>query len=127
MRTGRPLLFETPEALDAAVQKYINEAEQPTLAGLAYALGIDRTTLYNYKEREDFFNIIKKATDWVSQIYEQRLIYNQNPTGVIFALKNMGWKDQSEIKHDIPRAFINIDPLADDNSTDNSIKEDITS
>jgi len=127
MRTGRPLLFKTPEDLDAAVQKYINEAEQPTLAGLAYALGIDRQTLYNYKERPDFFDIIKKATDWVSQIYEQRLIYNQNPTGVIFALKNMGWKDQSEIKHDIPRAFINIDPLADDNSTDNSPKEDITS
>ena len=57
-----------------------------------------RHTLYNYKEREEFFHIIKKATEKVEARYEKRLIYENNPTGVIFALKNMGWRDKSEIE-----------------------------
>ncbi len=98
MAIGRPLLFETPEALEEAIDGYIQEEKKPTLAGLAFHLGIDRHTLYNYKEREDFFHIIKKATDYVEQKYEERLIYESNPTGVIFALKNMGWKDKQEVE-----------------------------
>lgn len=86
---GRPLLFDTPEKLLEAIDKYIVTESRPTLAGLAYHLGIDRHTLYNYKERPDFFHIIKKATDYVEATYEERLIYQQNPTGVIFALKNI--------------------------------------
>jgi len=97
MAGGRPLLFETPEALNDAISAYIETEKKPTLAGLAYHLGIDRHTLYNYKERPEFFHIIKKATDFVEGIYESRLIYESNPTGVIFALKNMGWKDRQEI------------------------------
>lgn len=94
---GRPLLFESPEELSASVMDYIQNEKKPTLAGLAYSLGIDRQTLYNYKERPEFFDIIKKATDYVEYKYEERLIYESNPTGVIFALKNMGWKDKQEI------------------------------
>lgn len=94
---GRPLLFETPQKLEQAIDGYINTEKKPTLAGLAYHLGIDRHTLYNYKEREDFFHILKKATDFVQYKYEERLIYESNPTGVIFALKNMGWSDKQEI------------------------------
>lgn len=95
---GRPLLFESPEELSASVMDYIQNEKKPTLAGLAYSLGIDRQTLYNYKERPEFFDIIKKATDYVEYKYEERLIYETNPTGVIFALKNMGWKDKQEIE-----------------------------
>ena len=94
---GRPLLFDTPEKLQEAIDKYIVTESRPTLAGLAYHLGIDRHTLYNYKERPYFFHIIKKSTDYVEATYEERLIYQQNPTGVIFALKNMGWKDKQEL------------------------------
>ncbi len=35
----------------------------------------------------------------VEAIYEERLIYEQNQTGVIFSLKNMGWKDKTETQH----------------------------
>ena len=94
---GRPLIFETPEQLQAEIDIYIETEDKPTLAGLAYHLGIDRHTLYNYKEREEFFHIVKKATDWVEAHYEARLIYENNPTGVIFALKNMNWKDKQEV------------------------------
>lgn len=97
MAGGRPLLFETPEELDTQILEYIENETKPTLAGLAYYLGIDRHTLYNYKERPEFFHIIKKATDYIESKYEQRLIYEGNPTGVIFALKNMGWSDKQEI------------------------------
>lgn len=93
---GRPLKFETPELLQAEVDKYFLNTLKPTLAGLALSLGIDRQTLYNYKNRDEFFDIIKKATEMVEAKYEERLIYDGQPTGVIFALKNMGWKDKTE-------------------------------
>lgn len=107
MPAGRPLIFETPESLEKAIGDYIRDCTEgdkplnPTLSGLAYHLGIDRHTLYNYKERPEFFHIIKKATDWVESKYEERLIYSKTPVGVIFALKNMGWRDKQEIDQTI--------------------------
>lgn len=98
MSAGRPLLFETPEDLSVSVMDYIQNEKKPTLAGLAYYLGIDRQTLYNYKDRPEFFDIIKKATDYVEYKYEERLVYENNTTGVIFALKNMGWRDKQEVE-----------------------------
>lgn len=91
------MIFKTPEELQKKIDEYIKTEEKPTLAGLAYYLGIDRKSLYNYKERPEFFHIIKRATDYIENIYEQRLIYGTNPTGLIFALKNMGWSDKKEI------------------------------
>lgn len=96
---GRPLIFSSPQELKEKVDNYFETEEKWTLAGLAYHLDIDRQTLYNYKERDGFFDIIKKATDKVASRYEERLIYNNNPTGVIFALKNMGWSDKTETEH----------------------------
>lgn len=119
MPGGRPLLFETPEALASAIHDYIVDMEsskRPTLAGLAYHLGIDRQTLYNYKERPEFFDIIKKATNYIESKYEERLIYESNPTGVIFALKNMGWADKQEVeqKTTIEDNRIDASKLSDD-------------
>lgn len=93
---GRPRIFETPDQLLASVQEYISTEPKPTLAGLAYFLNIDRQTLYNYADRDEYFDIIKRARDFIEYKYEERLIYENSPTGVIFALKNMGWKDKSE-------------------------------
>lgn len=116
MPAGRPLLFETSEELKVQILDYIQNEKKPTLAGLAYHLGIDRQTLYNYKERPEFFDIIKKATDYVQYKYEERLIYEGNPTGVIFALKNMGWSDRQEIQQESTIKDERIDPskLTDD-------------
>jgi hypothetical protein len=96
---GRPLRFETPADLKTEADLYFEGTDRPTLAGLAYALGIDRQTLYNYKKRDGFFDIIKNYRDRVEVKYEERLIYDNQPTGVIFALKNMGWKDKVEQEH----------------------------
>lgn len=96
---GRPLLWKDPIELKQLVFDYFNNEKQPTLAGLAVALGISRSTLYNYEEKDEFLDIIKKARERVVKIYEERLIYSDKPTGVIFALKNMDWHDSQAIDH----------------------------
>lgn len=97
MGAGRPIKF-TEKELKNKVDQYIEETEKPTLAGLAYFLEIDRQTLYNYAEKDQFFDIIKKARNFIEARYEQELVYSANPTGKIFALKNMGWQDKSEVE-----------------------------
>lgn len=103
---ARPLKYDTPEKLQTAVDLYFDKEEKPTLAGLAYELGINRQTLYNYENKDQFLDIIKKARERVEASYEGRLIYGSNPTGVIFALKNMGWKDKQEVDNRYPDGVI---------------------
>lgn len=93
------MAFKSAEELQLAVDGYFSETEKPTLAGLAYALGINRQTLYNYEQKDEFLDIIKKAREKVESTYEERLVYGSQPTGVIFALKNMSWKDKTETEH----------------------------
>lgn len=100
MAAGRPLKFETPEQLETAIQDYfdkqIADLKPITITGLAYYLGFcDRQSIYDYKEREEFSCIIKRATFFVESCYEGKLS-GTTPTGAIFALKNMGWRDKTE-------------------------------
>lgn len=99
MDSGRPRIWKDPIELSDLISDYFNQTERPTLSGLAVYLEIDRQTLYNYKKRDEFFDIIKRATAKVESIYEERAIYENNPTGVIFALKNMGWTDRVASDH----------------------------
>jgi hypothetical protein len=101
MAGGRPMIWNKPEDLQKQVDEYFLSTDRWTLSGLAVHIGIDRKTLYNYEDRDEFFHIIKKARDKVESIYEERAIYENNPTGVIFALKNMGWSDKVESKSDV--------------------------
>ena len=101
MAGGRPMIWKDPMELSDLVAEYFNQTDRPTLSGLAVFLEIDRQTLYNYKERDQFFDIIKRATAKVESIYEERAIYENNPTGVIFALKNMGWTDRVESNQNV--------------------------
>lgn len=99
MAGGRPMIWKTPDELQVMVDQYFDSTDRWTLSGLAVFIGIDRKTLYNYEDRDEFFHIIKRARDRVESIYEQRAIYENNPTGVIFALKNMGWTDRLATDH----------------------------
>ena len=101
---GRPLKFKTVDELNESINKYFNtcdENEEPyTITGLALALDIDRKTLNNYEERDEFFHTIKKAKLKVENYLEKRLIKDTSTTGIIFNLKNnFEWKDKQEIKH----------------------------
>lgn len=97
---ARPLKYSDPQKLEKAIDSYFKDNERPTLSGLAIHLGFEsRQTLYNYKERNEFLDIVKKARAIVESKYEERLIYENNPGGVIFALKNMGWSDSAKFDH----------------------------
>ena len=68
----------------------------PTISGLAYHLGFaSRKAFYDYEDKPEFSNTIKKARLRIEIEYEKQL-YNDKCTGAIFALKNLGWKDKVE-------------------------------
>jgi hypothetical protein len=109
MAMGRPMIWKSPEELQKLVDDYFQSTERWTLSGLAVHIGICRKTLYNYESKDDFLHIIKKARDKVESIYEERAIYENNPTGVIFALKNMGWTDKLSTDHTTKGESLNFD------------------
>jgi hypothetical protein len=113
---GRPPLFNSPDELQLKIDEYFNNppdkrtvvfekgtVELPvyTIAGLAYHLGFEsRQSLYSYEDKIEFCYIIKRARLRIEMAYEQNLQFN-NATGSIFALKNMGWHDKSEIDQNL--------------------------
>ncbi len=93
---GAKLRFQSPQELREAIDQYFETEEKPTLSGLALHLGLTRQSVQNYKHREEFSEIIIRAAQRIETLYEEKLVYGKNPTGVIFALKcGMGWKEAS--------------------------------
>lgn len=90
---GQLLKYKTADELKDSVDKYFDGTNRPTLAGLAYHLGISRQTLYSYEHNDIFLDTIKRAREKVKAIFEERAVYEPNPTGVIFVMKNMGYSD----------------------------------
>jgi hypothetical protein len=95
-KEGRPPIWISPQVLQKLVDNYFESEKHVTLSGLALALDISRISLYRYEKKGEFCYIIKKAREKVEKHYEELLIYGERPTGVIFALKNMGWTDRLE-------------------------------
>lgn len=101
---GRPPKYKTKEEMQKKIDKYFAECDKErdpyTVTGLAMALDIDRRTLLNYSEKDEFFPTIKKAKLRVENYLEKRLIKDSSTTGIIFNLKNnYDWKDKQEIEH----------------------------
>ena len=68
-----------------------------TITGLALYLGFcERNALYEYEKKPEFTTIIKKARTMIESVYES-LLQSSNVVGAIFALKNMGWRDKTEV------------------------------
>lgn len=68
----------------------------PTITGLALFLGFcSRQSFYDYENQPNFSYTIKKARLKIENEYEKQLP-NPNNSGIIFALKNLGWKDRTE-------------------------------
>lgn len=98
--SGQPPKWENADALVSAIEAYFQEQVESglpiTISGLAYSLGfLSRQSVYDYKERDEYSYILKRATFFVESQYENKLS-GTTPTGAIFALKNMGWKDKVE-------------------------------
>jgi len=100
---GRPRRYPTLELMQKAVDAYFETcivAKVPTtVCGLALALGFaQRKSLFDYKGYgEEFCNIIKKAITTIEANYESMLSRSTQVAGPIFALKNMGWRDQKDV------------------------------
>lgn len=95
---GRPRIYESVEQLEETVKGYFEREDNKkvSVTGLALWLGFaDKSTLYEYRDREEFSYPIKRALTMIEQYHEERLSEN-SVTGSIFALKNMGWRDKTE-------------------------------
>lgn len=99
--SGRPPKFEHKEDMLTLIVDYFNETElkELTITGLVLFLGFDgRQSFYDYEKKKEFSYIIKRARAVIENKYETMLTEN-NATGSIFALKNMGWKDKQDLDH----------------------------
>lgn len=96
-KVGRPLKIETPEQMENILNEYFETTEENkiTITGLCLALGVDKSTFYDYEKREEYKDIVKQARMIVENSYEISLRENGR-TGDIFALKNFGWRDKIE-------------------------------
>jgi hypothetical protein len=98
---GCPPIFEKPEDLEQKCIDYlkhcIEEKEKPTITGLTLYVGFcSRSSWNDYKERKEFSYIVKRAKLTIENSYEQ-----SGGTFDIFALKNMGWKDKTEVDNKV--------------------------
>jgi DNA-binding XRE family transcriptional regulator len=102
-KVGRPPKYTNKEELQAKIDAYFEECALepsiPTIAGLAYAIGLDRQTVYNYAEKDEFIDTIKTARDYVLNRIEKKLVNSTgNVGGSIFIAKNYGYKDEKTLQ-----------------------------
>lgn len=100
---ARPRMYDDEEELQKACDDYfllcIQKETRPTVTGLALYLGFaSKQSIYDYEKDEKFSYPIKRALTMIENELEARLSGN-NVAGIIFALKNMGWKDKHEVDH----------------------------
>lgn len=103
---GRPPTFKTEKQLRSKIEDYFQHLEEqstedyqprPTMTGMALFLGFaSRQSMYDYAKKEKFSYTIKRAQSVIAASYEEMLL-SRTATGAIFALKNMGWSDKSEV------------------------------
>lgn len=106
MAGGRPRLYNDVQQLQKDVDDYFincdNDGRPYTMSGLAHSLHMDRRSLVNYANKDEFFLTIKMAREKVEQQLEENALLNKsNSIFTIFNLKNnFGWRDTVEVKAD---------------------------
>ena len=104
MAGGRPRKWDSKEALQRDIDryyKYCDDKNRPvTIAGLAYYLDVDRQTIYNYEKKDEFFDTIKKAKNYIVMRLEEEAIMNGR-AGTIFVMKQYGYTDKHEVTNEI--------------------------
>lgn len=109
---GRPEMWASPDDMQAAIEAYVKSPPEKTIhtkdgpidvpvltiTGLCLHLGFcSRQSFYDYEKRDGFSYTIKRARTLIEHEYETMLQMG-NTTGAIFALKNFGWTDKSEVE-----------------------------
>lgn len=121
---GRPPKFTTKEEMQVLIDKYLSEEcadkqltdsngtpiynkkgdpvmipSPPTISGLALYLGFtNRCSVYEYMEKGEFTDTIKRAVAAIED-YAEKQLFVGNSTGAIFWLKNRGWVDKQVNEH----------------------------
>ncbi len=115
---GRPRIYKTAEELQSRIEDYFKNGVTlrkviigsprkrdvalipvPTISGLVLHCGFaDRHSFYDLEKIPEFSHTIKRARTFIEKEYEEQL-HNGNATGAIFALKNFGWQDKTELEH----------------------------
>jgi hypothetical protein len=122
-KPGRPKVWESVEAMQAAIDAYFEESdvnELPyTVAGLAGALGLTTEGLMNYQKRDDderFFGTIKEAKQKIESNMISRALANKvNPTVAIFLAKaNFNYSDQPKDTNTDRKIIIEFESNDDD-------------
>jgi hypothetical protein len=116
MAGGRPLLFKTVEELEKKIDAYFTECEvknRPyTISGLAYSLDIDRKTVLNYSNREEFFPTISRAKQRCEVYASECLFTNKSVNGVIFNMtNNYDYTSKKEVTMDLTAHTGKLDEL----------------
>lgn len=117
---GRPLAFKSVEELEEKIEKFYDwceERERPlTLSRLAVFLDVDRRTLVNYAEKDQYFPTIKKVRERIQADMEERaMVGASNATFSIFSLKNnYGWKDKIETENVNTNKNIDVSNLSNE-------------
>jgi hypothetical protein len=120
--SGRPPIYpDNQKGFNIVKEKCIEYFEQcnenqekATITGLALFLGFNsRGTLNDYAKKEVFSDVIKRAMLTVENSYEK-----SGTTFDMFALKNMGWKDKTEVEQTLkditPPSITFSDSASDD-------------
>lgn len=115
-KVGRPPTYSNADEMQSAIEQYFESGVKiktvivgkipnqypvdipvPTITGLCNYLGFEsRQSFYAYEDKLEFSYTIKRARLFIEQEYEEMLAIG-NTTGAIFALKNFGWTDKSEL------------------------------
>ncbi len=86
--------------IDSYFEKCEKDNKPPTITGLSIAIGFStRTAIYDSKLTPSKRLYTDRAMMRVEEWHEEQLSLKSNPSGHIFFLKNMGWKDQREVNH----------------------------
>ena len=86
-----------PAKFENKVHRYFDQEGPYTFAGLYLFLGVSERKYRTLKKDPEYKDAIEYAQAKMQEQYEQRLMTSQ-PTGAIFALKNMGWSDTAKIE-----------------------------
>lgn len=126
----KPPMYDNPEEMSAKIDEYFKtgvktrtvrigkgkdaydvDVQVPTITGLCLYLGFEsRQSFYDYEKKEGFAYTIKRARLMIENVNEENLQIG-NTTGAIFALKNMGWKDSSQVENTVSMSNFNVKDL----------------
>jgi len=96
----------TKAGLEHRIDAYFDNVKKKkltaSLTGLALHLGVTRRAIVDFKDTDEFADVLARAKLRCENVLEERMIAGAPPTGMIFILKNnYGWNDKVEIDQTI--------------------------